>query len=378
MPLTPSLRKSIYASFCTIEDPRAPNRAHPLETVLFSLIVGVLCGGDGFVQAARLAALKAELIARYVPVPNGIPTHDTMARVLGVLDPEQFGRAFATFVALVTEREAKDIINIDGKTLRGAVNKRAVVNADAEDQVHMVSAFSAIRGVVLGQLRSRSVANEVVAAQELLELLEVKGAVVTFDAAHTVGKTLQLVESRGADVVVGVKSNASSLFGGVKAAFEGNPTTGVEDTETGHGRVERRKYEVVAASGKAVDKTFNTLKSFVRVTRQRIHPTGPVSEPRLSYYATSIPPENVRWIAKCVRSRWGIENSLHYVLDVAFDEDKSRVRTKNAAENLSRVRHIVLSLLHEDKSEKVGLHTKRLIALVDDGYLACVLRLPKR
>lgn len=361
-----------------IEDPRAPNRAHPLETVLFSLIVGVLCGGDGFVQAARLAALKKEFIGRYVPIPNGIPTHDTMARVLSVLDPAQFLRAFATFIALISEREAQDIINIDGKTLRGAVNKRAVSNSNAEDQVHLVSAFSAIRGVVLGQLRSGSVANEVAAAQELLKIVDVKGAVVTFDAAHTVGETLKLVATRGADVVVGVKSNASSLFNGVKAAFDGGVITAIEDTETGHGRVERRKYEVVAASGKAAEKTYKTLKSFVRVTRQRVHPTGPVSEPRLSYYATSISTDQAPWIAKCVRSRWGIENSLHYVLDVAFDEDKSRVRTENAAENLSRVRHLVLSLLHEDKREKVGLNTKRLVALADDSFLTGVLRLRKR
>jgi predicted transposase YbfD/YdcC len=376
MTLPTSLKETIFASFCTMDDPRASNRAHPLETVLFSVIVGVLCGGDGFVQAARIAAAKEKLIRRYVPTPNGIPTHDTMARVLGILDPAQFCKAFATFISLLTGHTAEDVINIDGKTLRGAVSKKAIAAATAEDQVHMVSALSAVRGVVLAQLRSAKVANEVVAAQELIEMLDVEGAVVTMDAAHTVAKTLTLIASRGADLVVGVKANAARLFAGVEAAFQTSAES-IEETEQGHGRIEYRKYEAVPASGISVEETFQTLRSFVRVTRQRIHPTGPISEPRLSYYASSIPPENLAKLAHCVRTRWAIENSLHYVLDVSFDEDNSRVRTKNAAENLSRIRHIVLSLLREDKTETVGLGTKRLVAGSDERYLARVLKLPK-
>lgn len=375
MQATPTLRETIYNSFALIDDPRASNRAHPLETVLFSIIVGVMCGGDGFVGAARLALVKEKFIRRYVAVPNGIPTHDTMARVLGVLDPKQFCQAFATFMSLLTKHSANEIINIDGKTLRGAVNKKAVAYAAAEDQVHMVSAMDAVQGVVLAQLRSTSVANEVKAAQDLIEMLNIGGSVVTLDAAHTVGKTLALIGSRGGEVVVGVKANAGSLFAGIEAAFVQGAAQAIEDTEHGHGRVEHRKYEFVAASGKAVSKTFMTLQTFVRVTRQRIHPTGPISAERISYYGTSMPLGEYLRISRCVRSRWTIENSLHYVLDVAFGEDGCRVRTKNAAENLSRIRHITLSLIHEDKTEKVGMNLKRLVAYGDEAYLARLLRL---
>ena len=376
----PSLKDTFFDCFSLIDDPRAANSAHSLMTVLFCLIVGVVCGADGFVQAEHIARLKISFIKRYVRIRRDVPTHDTMARLLGDLDPDQFVSAFATFMERLTGHRAKDIINLDGKTLRGVVGTAALKRAGAaENQAHIVSAFSALRCIVLGQLRSKRVANEVVAAQELLQILDIRGAVITMDAAHTVYRTLEIIAERGAEVVVTVKTNAASLHKGVKDAFRRGSPNAIETTEKTHGGLERRMYEIVRASGNAVDKNFCTLKSFVRVTRENTSHSGKRRKKKsVTYYASSLPAEEVQRIADCVRARWAIENKLHYVLDVAFDEDRSRVRMKNSPENLSRVRHIALNLLSLIKAPKVSFALKRSTALADDRYLGRVLRLPTR
>jgi predicted transposase YbfD/YdcC len=359
----------------TLKDPRRSNASHPLEAIVFSLVVAVICGADGFVQAERIAQLRRKFIARYVELPHGIPAHDTMARVIGLLTPDNFVDAFVTFMSRLTRRTKDEILNIDGKTLRAAVNKLSLKHASAEDQVHMINAFSALRGVVVGQLRSSAVANEIAGAQDLLRLINVHGCTITMDAAHTCRKTLEMIAERGANVVVGVKSNSRKLLNDIVAAFQAGAYQLLEQTEHGHGRVEHRKYAVVPASGESTASSFATLRAFIRVERQRIFPKGQISKPRISYYATSLDPSRIEYIAECVRQRWAIENRLHYVLDVAFDEDKCRVRAQNAAENLSRVRHLSLNLLNEDKTERGGIATKRQVALVDDMYLARILQL---
>lgn len=369
-------RNAVSAAFLFIDDPRAANARHPLPSVLFSLLVGVICGADGFVQAAAIAQAKRQFISRFVELPSGVPTHDTMARVLGMIDPEQFAAMFATLMSPLIGRTIGDIINVDGKTLRGVVSRAAVKAASAEDQTHIVSAFSSLRGVVLAQVRSKSVANEVAAAQELLARLDLRRAVVTLDAAHTVRKTVSLICERDGDMVVSVKKNTSSLFKAIVDQFKVTLPTTVDETESGHGRIERRIYEVVPAAGKPVQFDYWPLQSFVRATRQRIHPRGRIAAPRVSYYATSLPPDAIACIAPAIRARWGIENRLHYPLDVTFDEDACRVRTNNAPENLSRMRHIAMNLIQLCKRNAgKSLPVKRLLAGMDDAFLAGILRL---
>jgi predicted transposase YbfD/YdcC len=377
-PTTP-LGETIYECFSIIDDPRAANAAHPLNTVLFCLIVGVVCGADGFVQAEEIARLKKPFIRKYVPLRRDtVPTHDTMARVLGDIDPEQFLNAFATFMSRLSSRPRSDIINLDGKTLRGVVGAAASKReAAVQNQAHIISAFSSLRGLVLGQVKSKQVAHETAAAQELLRIIDVKGAVVTMDAAHSNPVTLKIIADRGGDYVVAVKGNAKFLQSAIVDEFRlGGPVSDVTTSEKTHGQIEHRTYEVIPAS-KAVAKRFPTVKSFIRVEREGVSHSGNKQQGGADrLYASSLPADDSDRIAKCIRARWSIENSLHYVLDISFDEDRSRIRSKNAPENFSRVRHIALGLLGMVKGSKRSFAVARIAAGMDDRFLARVLRVP--
>jgi len=220
------------------------------------------------------------------------------------------------------------------------------------------------------------VANEVRAAQELLEIVDVKGAVVTFDAAHTRQATLEVVERRGANAVVAVKGNSAALHADISEAFRDATPTRVETKEKTHGTIETRLYEFVPASGDCVTNTFKTVKMFVRVTRDDVSHASRQSNNREAHYAATFDDEER--IAECIRKRWAIENNLHCVLDVTFDEDRSRIRTKNAAENFSRVRHLALNLLNMKKTpKKTSVAMKRVEAAMNDRFLASLLRLPQ-
>jgi predicted transposase YbfD/YdcC len=371
------LAQTIFASFELIPDPRAPNRRYRLDTILFVAIVGTLCGADGFVQIERVARMKKDLIAKFVDLPDGnVPTHDTIARLFEVLKPRDFIGAFIAFVAALTGKGHQEVIALDGKTLRGAVSKKDIDDAVHEDVTHMVSAFSATRSVVLAQLRSAAKRNENEAARELLSLLDVEGAVVTMDAAHCSTQTLDVAASRGADVVIAVKHNQPRLVMHTEKAFAARSKLArrhVEE-EDSHGRQERRVYEVLEAEPDELDGRWGKLTSLVRVERERTSLQTWHRSESAHYYLTTLPPSSTQRIAEAVRSHWSIENQLHWCLDVRFDEDRSRVRTGYAAENLSRVRHIALALLGQDKKEKVGIKMKRILAAMDNAYLERILR----
>lgn len=374
-PRIPDLSDLLFLSFEALEDPRARNSHHSLEKVLFIAVVGVLCGANGFVQMERVARSKQSLLGQLVDMRGGVPSHDTISRVFQMLDPDALAQAFMRFIAATTGRSLDDVIAIDGKTLRGALNKAAYNEAKGEDQVHMVSAFSVHRRVVLGQLRSAAKANESEIARKLLSLINVKGAVVTGDAAHCYPDTLKIISDNGGDFVVGVKANQPSLFEQMTRDFHEHADEALVSAtkEKSRGRLEERHYEALSARGvRELEARWPSARCYVRVIR-RVTVNGRVSE-ETRYYLSSLPPEDVESIANAIRSHWAIENSLHYVLDVAFREDLCRVRTDNAAENLSRIRHIVLSLLHQRTEEKVGLETKRLVAAMDDDFALRVIR----
>src|SRR5687768_4913034 len=274
-----------FAFLDKIEDPRHHNRFYPLHTLMFIIVVGVLCGANDIVNIAVIAEKKRKFIGRYVPLPEGdFPSHDTLGRLLSVLDPEAVTVAFASFMAKMTGRSVDDVLNIDGKTIRGVMTKivRGKKGSNVDDQVHMVTAYSTLRGYVCATMRSRAVASEVAAAQDLLRLLNISGTTVTMDAAHTVIKTLNMIAERSANVVVGVKANCKRLHGEIKKAFK-RTTNGVviEETEQGHGRIEHRRYTIVAASG---TESFTTLKTFIRTERQRIFPSGKIRKPATTFY----------------------------------------------------------------------------------------------
>jgi predicted transposase YbfD/YdcC len=373
------LKDTIFDAFSVIDDPRAANASHPLADVLFCVIVAVCCGADSFVAAELVANERKAFIKKYVPLRRGVPSHNCMGHVFGSIDPKQFLGAFADFMERLTGRPRKDIINIDGKSLRGVVGAANTRDPDAvAEQVQMINAFSAVRRIVLGQIRSAQVVSEVKGAQELLALLEINGCVVTADAAHTTQGTLGLIKERGGDAVVAVKANTPKLSSDIERAFKSGKPVRITTTERTHGTTEVRHYDFVPASGEAVDGKYTTLKTFVRVTRENVvHAAKGQRDERETFYAASI--TNHERIAECIRKRWAIENQLHYVLDVTFNEDGSRIRANNAAENFSRIRHIAFGLLSVKKTtKKLSFPMKRLKAAMDDQFLASLLRLPAR
>jgi predicted transposase YbfD/YdcC len=368
---------SIFAPFFIIEDPRGGNRSHPFESILFIIIVGVLCGADGFVQIERVAQARQKFIERFVPLPHGIPTHDTLSRVFQLMAPEQFRDAFITFIAQLLQVPKDEVVAIDGKTLRGALDRFSEQNARAHDQVHMVSAYAKNAGVVLAQLRSKAVFSEQQALQDLLSLIDLSGTTLTMDAVHCQKSTIKTAQQKGAHVLVALKQNQKRLYNAVHQAFEScsvNPVS-LQTHEVNRGRTEQRTYQFLSASVLSQSFGFDGIQTFVRVTRIRSSRANALNTSHRSYYITTHPIAQAERIKALVRGRWCIENSLHHILDVAFDEDRCRVRTEHAAENLSRVRHIALNLLKLDTTEKVGLATRRLVAAADDNYLMHVLRL---
>lgn len=371
------LAETIFASFEFIPDPRALNRRYRLDTLLFVAIVGTLCGADGFVQIERVARVKKDVIAKFVELPDGdVPTHDTICRLFEVLKPSDFIGAFIAFVSALTGKGQDEIIALDGKALRGAVSKKDIDDAVEEDVTHMVSAFSVKRSVVLAQLRSAAKRNENEAARQLLALIDVEGSIVTMDAAHCSAETIEVATGRGADIVVTLKDNQPRLVMHAEQAFAARGKKARRHVEEGdsHGRRERRVYEVLDVEASELDVRWGKVRSLVRVERERTSRKTWERTEATHYYVTTLPSSAFRRIAEAIRAHWSIENQLHWRLDVQFDEDRSRVRTGHAAENLSRVRHMALALLDQDKQEKAGIKMKRILAAMDNGYLERILR----
>jgi len=374
-PLT--LVGTIFESFLLLDDKRTANSSYSLEAVLFSLLVGVLCGGDGFVQAEAIARQYKPFIKKYVTLSRDVPSHDTMARVLALIDPQQFSDAFSTFMERLTGFSRRDIYNLDGKTLRGVVGVGALKRSRSDAALHqlqIVSLFSTMRNVVLAQVKTMKSVNEVKSAQELLQLFDIRNTIVTMDAMHCTRRTLEIIAEQGADAIVTVKRNAPALDDVITETIRRQKPIVITTTERGRGgRRERRTYRVYEASLS----TYPTIKSVIVVTRENVSHSGPQKKANVTRYASTLPHIDAKLIADCIRRRWTIENTFHYTLDVTFGEDRSRVREKNAAENLSRVRHLAFNLLSLVKTkEKVSFAMKRIKCAMDPAFLARVLRLP--
>jgi predicted transposase YbfD/YdcC len=375
----PNLKDSFFEAFSLIEDPRSANSAHSIETVLFCLLIGVICGADGFVRAEQIADLKKDFIRRYVPLGKKVPTHDTMARLLARIDPDQFVASFARFMRRLTGYSERDILNFDGQTLRGVTGTAAQHRSRskaAKDQEHIVTAFSTMRCIVLAQIKTLAGVNEVSAAQELLTILDVKGAIITADAMHACAKTFEMIKERGADYVVTLKQNTPLLCDAAELAFRQNEPIVVETKERRGKVTEKRRYEIVP-SGDLSGVGHGTVGAFIRVTRENVSHSGrPRKTDEPTMYVASLSPGDVDAIVDSIRKRWEIENKLHWVLDVTFRQDRSRIRVMNAAQNFTRVRHIVfnaLSLARDPKRK--SFDAKRTRASMDEKFLARALRL---
>jgi predicted transposase YbfD/YdcC len=355
--------------FSELRDPRVErNREHLLEEILLIAIAAVLSGAESWNDIADYGEAKREWLKTFLTLPSGIPSHDTFNRVFAALDPEEMEKGFVAWVSSIARLTAGEVVAIDGKALCGSreTGKKTLV--------HMVSAWAEGNGLVLAQRKVDEKSNEITAIPKLLDALELAGTVVTIDAMGCQRTIAEKIVGKKADYILAVKENQGTLLDGIKDSFRQLPTDAVdEEIECGHGRVEQRRCSVIADLGlieKAVK--WPSLQGLVRIEAERYHEATGKTERETRYYITSLTPDAAR-LNRLVRQHWGIENKLHWVLDVGFGEDLSRKRAGHSAQNFSVLNRIALNMLKQDKSSKRGIKGKRLNAAWDHPYLLKLL-----
>jgi len=313
---------------------------------------------------------KESWLRKFVALPNGIPSHDTFGRVFALLEPDQLQESFVSWIQAVAQVTEGQVVAIDGKTLRHSYDRRS-----AKAAIHMVSAWAAQNHVVLGQLKTEEKSNEITAIPELLRLLDVSGCLVTIDAMGCQRAIAAQIVQHGGDYVLALKRNHETLYQAVKELFaraQLMPSSGPvlhyhETTDKAHGRVEiRRHWTTNAVAELEQHEAWAKLTCLGKVESER-HIDGKVTREQRYYLASSA--NDVQRFAQAVREHGGIENQVHWVLDVAFREDDCRVRTGHAPENLAVLRHLALNLLRQDTTATIGIQNKRLKAGWDETYL---------
>lgn len=357
-----------------IKDPRiARTQLHPLSSVLFLCLCAVISGADTIVAIERYGHSKRELLEKFLPFPNGIPSHDTICRVLAKLNPIELERLFAEWMKEVAKLSTEGIVAIDGKTLRRAWDKKC-----GGEFVHMISAFASANQLVLGQVRTDTKSNEITAIPHLLDLIALRGCIVTIDAIGCQSAIADKIIEKGGDYLLAVKENQPELAAALRASFDeadGNPKASErrdfhESQEFHHGREEVRRCTVLeVTAGIEVPSRWSAVKTILRVETERTLRGKTEMATRLYVCSRALSANQGQ---AAVRGHWSIENGLHWVLDVAFREDDSRVRSENAAECFAVIRHIALNLLRSAPS-KVGIKTRRLEAACNDKFLMTVL-----
>jgi predicted transposase YbfD/YdcC len=368
---------SFQDHFAALSDPRsahAPNQRHELIDILVIAVCAVICGADGWEDIEEYGKAQAEWLAQVLDLPHGIPGHDTFRRVLSRLDPEELTACFIAWTGALSDLCGGDIVAIDGKTLRHSFDRAA-----AKTAIHMVSAWANANRLVLGQVKVDDKSNEITAIPKLIKMLDLAGATVTIDAMGCQKEIAKGITDQEADYVLALKENHPTLYDDVTLFFEDGKATDFaeidheyhETVDGDHGRIETRRYWITSDIEWLGAKTsWSNLQSIGMVESCRARGDKVESETR--YFLTSVPCDGVRF-AQAVRQHWGIENSLHWVLDVSFDEDACRIRKDQGAQTFSVLRHIALNLLRRESSHKRGIKARRKRAGWDRDYLLRVL-----
>lgn len=365
---------SIDAHFGELSDPRHHNKKHQLIDIMTIAICATICGADTFKQIEDFGVAKIKWFKKFLELPFGIPSHDTFGRVFAFLDPKEFQHCFINWVQAVQEVFAGQIIAVDGKTLR-----RSFDNSSEKKAIHMVSAWASESGFVLGQVKTDTKSNEITAIPQLLNMLELSGCIVTIDAMGCQKKIAKTIRKKGADYLFSLKGNHSNLHDDVKLFFDGCLKDNFKDTtydfhetvDGDHGRVEIRKFWTISDINWLYGKgQWEDLKTIGMVESER-RLGGEISRER-RFFISSLDCD-AKVFGNAVRKHWGIENGLHWTLDIAFREDESRIRKDNAPENFAVLRHIALNLLKNEKSFKGSIKTKRLMAGWETSYLEKVI-----
>jgi len=368
---------SFHEHFAVLTDPRcpfAPNSRHLLMDILVIAVCAVISGAEGWEDIEEYGKANTAWLGDLLDLPHGIPGHDTFRRVLSQLDPEELTQCFIAWTQALSEASGGDIISLDGKTLRHSFDR-----ATATAAIHMVSAWASANRLVLGQLKVEEKSNEITAIPTLLRLLDITGAVVTIDAMGCQKEIAKTITEQGAEYVLALKDNHPTLSAAVTLFLNDARDTGFTDiahayhetVDGDHGRLETRRYwitsEIAWLGAKA---SWANLHSVGMVEARR--EVGDTVQVETRYFLTSLPAQGVRF-AQAVRQHWGIENSLHWVLDVSFDEDACRIRKDKGAQTFAVLRHIALNLLRREPHHKRGIKARRKRAGWDHDYLFQVL-----
>jgi predicted transposase YbfD/YdcC len=368
----------IEEHFSKVNDPRKDRtKHHKLLDMIAIAICAVICGAEGWVDIELFGNSKIHWLASFLELPNGIPSHDTFGRVFSLIDAQQFQLAFYEWVWAVNDIIQGQVINIDGKCLRGSDDQRLGKRA-----IYMVSAWAVENEIVLGQRKVDQKSNEITAIPELLKILAISGCIVTIDAMGTQTNIAKTIREANADYILSVKENQGHLFEDIATLFAVDqaqnfkyaPFEHKKTINKGHGRIEVREcWSTSNPEYLHLIRGFANwvgLQSMVMVVCTRII-NGKESKD-VRYYISSLP-SNAERILQAVRKHWSIENKLHWVLDVVLNEDRSRVRKDQAPANLAVLRHIALNLLKQEKTAKGGIHAKQFQAALKEDYLLKVL-----
>lgn len=346
------------------------NKQHLLIDIISITIAAILCGAEGYDEIQDFGEEKIEWLSTFLVLPNGIPSHDTLNRVFSKMDPLKFEQCFRNWVNSILENNKEQLISIDGKTIRGAKSN------GIKSPIHMVSAWASDSNIVLGQIKVNEKSNEITAIPELLDSLFIKNCIVSIDAMGCQESIAKKIIEEEADYILAVKNNQQTLFNNLDDSFRFLTTADSNESyDVDHGRVETRKCTLITDLNhiEQLDKWTN-LKVLIKIESERYFKINGKTEKSIRYYIGS-KLESASFYQKNSRNHWGIENKLHWTLDVAFQEDSSRKRIENSAQNISLITKVALNILKHDKIYPYSIKRKRKIAGYNLEYLGILMKI---